>query len=278
MRNSIIISGIFVGIVLINSCVPQKKYQEVNVRNAEMMRSLRATENDLDSTQQSMKQLQELMVNMEDSLAKEQQAKAELASRLENAMSTSSSVRQELSDKEQRLMEQQETLDMLQKLLDEQKAIMENLKTTMDKALVQYQSDELQVYEQDGKLYVSMQDKLLFPSGSATVNRDGREALGKLAEVLNSSPDIQVMVEGHTDNVPIQGRFEDNWALSTARASAIVRILTDTYDVIPERVIAAGRSFYYPKASNETEEGRAKNRRTEIILTPQLKELFELLQ
>ncbi|MFO7824274.1 MAG: OmpA family protein [Cyclobacterium sp.] len=278
MRNSIIISGIFVGIVLINSCVPQKKYHEVNVRNAEMMRSLRATENDLDSTQQSMKQLQELMVNLEDSLAKEQQAKAELASRLENAMSTSSSVRQELSDKEQRLMEQQETLDMLQKLLDEQRAIMENLKTTMDKALVQYQSDELQVYEQDGKLYVSMQDKLLFPSGSATVNRDGREALGKLAEVLNSNPDIQVMVEGHTDNVPIQGRFEDNWALSTARASAIVRILTDTYDVIPERVIAAGRSFYYPKASNETEEGRAKNRRTEIILTPQLKELFELLQ
>ncbi|WP_163380564.1 OmpA family protein [Cyclobacterium sp. SYSU L10401] len=278
MRNSIIISGIFVGIVLINSCVPQKKYHEVNVRNAEMMRSLRATENDLDSTQQSMKQLQELMVNLEDSLAKEQQAKAELASRLENAMSTSSSVRQELSDKEQRLMEQQETLDMLQKLLDEQRAIMENLKTTMDKALVQYQSDELRVYEQDGKLYVSMQDKLLFPSGSATVNRDGREALGKLAEVLNSNPDIQVMVEGHTDNVPIQGRFEDNWALSTARASAIVRILTDTYDVIPERVIAAGRSFYYPKASNETEEGRAKNRRTEIILTPQLKELFELLQ
>ncbi|WP_291366818.1 OmpA family protein [Cyclobacterium sp.] len=278
MKKSLIIAGCFLGICLVSSCVPQKKYHAVNVRNAEMMRSLRDTESDLDSTQQSVEMLQKSIANLKDSLAREQQEKAELASRLESAMSTSSSVRQELSDKEQRLMEQQERLDMLQQLLDEQRAVMENLKTTMDKALVQYQSDELQVYEQDGKLYVSMQDKLLFPSGSATVNKDGRGALGKLAEVLNNSPDIQVMVEGHTDNVPIKGRFEDNWALSTARASAIVRILTETYDVIPERVIAAGRSYYYPKASNDTEEGRSKNRRTEIILTPRLNELFELLQ
>jgi chemotaxis protein MotB len=123
-----------------------------------------------------------------------------------------------------------------------------------------------------------LQDKLLFPSGSATVNKDGREALGKLAEVLNNNEDIQIMVEGHTDNVPISGRFEDNWALSTARATAIVRILTATYKVAPERVIAAGKSYYEPKAPNDTAEGRARNRRTEIILTPKLDELFKLLQ
>jgi chemotaxis protein MotB len=144
--------------------------------------------------------------------------------------------------------------------------------------LIQYRSDELQVYEQDGKLYVSLQDKLLFASGSATVNRDGREALGKLAEVLNNNADIQIMVEGHTDNVPISGRFEDNWALSTARATAIVRILTQNYKVESERVTASGRSYYDPKDSNDTAEGRAKNRRTEIILTPNLDELFKLLR
>ncbi|SHM33467.1 chemotaxis protein MotB [Cyclobacterium lianum] len=278
MKKSRIISGMILGACLMYSCVPQKKYHAAHVRNAEMMRSLRATENDLDSTRLEVKTLQGRVSSLKDSLAREQQEKAELTSRLENALSASTSARQELSDKQSRLMEQQERLDMLQQLLDEQRAVMENLKQTMDKALVQYQSDELQVYEQDGKLYVSMQDKLLFPSGSATVNRDGREALGKLATVLNNNPDIQVMVEGHTDNVPIQGRFEDNWALSTARAAAIVRILTDTHDVIPERVIAAGRSYYYPKASNESAAGRAANRRTEIILTPELKELFELLQ
>lgn len=165
-------------------------------------------------------------------------------------------------------MEQQERLDLLQNLLDEQRAVMEGLKTTIDKALVQYRSDELQVFEQDGKLYVSLQDKLLFPSGSATVNKDGKEALSKLAAVINNSPDIQILVEGHTDNVPIRGRFEDNWALSTARATAIVRVLTNSYDVQPERVTAAGRSFYYPKASNETPEGRAKTGGQKSFLPP----------
>lgn len=243
-----------------------------------MMRSLRNTEDVLDSTRQQLASLQEMNEDLQERLEAVEQEKSELAGRLERAMSTSSSVRQELNEKEQRLSEQQQRLDLLQNLLDEQRAVMEGLKTTIDKALVQYRSDELQVNEQDGKLYVSLQDKLLFSSGSATVNREGREALGKLAVVLNNSPDIQIMVEGHTDDVPIRGSFEDNWELSTGRATAIVRILTETYDVAPERVIAAGRSFYEPKAPNDSPEGRAKNRRTEIILTPQLNELFQLLR
>ncbi|MDN3687716.1 OmpA/MotB family protein [Cyclobacterium jeungdonense] len=278
MRRTFLFGCFLIGMVLLESCVPQKKYHEVNIRNAEMMRSLRNTEEMLDSTRRELASLQESNENLQEQLEAERQENSELAGRLESAMSTSSSVRQELTEKEQRLSEQQQRLDLLQNLLDEQRAVMENLKTTIDKALVQYRSDELQINEQDGKLYVSLQDKLLFSSGSATVNREGREALGKLAVVLNNSPDIQIMVEGHTDNVPIRGSFEDNWELSTARATAIVRILTGTYDVAPERVIAAGRSFYEPKAPNESQEGRAKNRRTEIILTPRLNELFQLLR
>ncbi|GAB3001999.1 OmpA family protein [Cyclobacterium sediminis] len=242
------------------------------------MRSLRTTENKLDSTNNSLEAFVKKADKLEEDLEASNRKNEALEAKLERAIATSSSVQQELTAKEQRMLEQQERLDLLQNLLDEQRAIMEGLKTTIDKALVQYRSDELQVYEQDGKLYVSLQDKLLFPSGSATVNKEGKEALSKLAAVISNSPDIQILVEGHTDNVPIRGRFEDNWALSTARATAIVRVLTNAYDVQPERVTAAGRSFYYPKASNETPEGRAKNRRTEIILTPQLNELFQLLR
>lgn len=278
MKRALLFGSFLMGVVLFESCVPQKKYHEVNIRNAEMMRSLRNTEDSLDSTRQQLANLQKSYEDLQEELETVRQEKSDLAERLERAMSTSSSVRQELTEKEQRLLEQQQRLDLLQNLLDEQRSVMENLKTTIDKALVQYRSDELQVNEQDGKLYVSLQDKLLFSSGSATVNREGREALGKLAVVLNNSPDIQIMVEGHTDNVPIRGSFEDNWELSTARATAIVRILTETYDVAPERVIAAGRSFYEPKAPNDSQEGRAKNRRTEIILTPRLNELFQLLR
>ena len=270
MWNKIIFRSMVLLIPLWYSCVPQKKYNEVNIRNAEMMRSLRETEGNLDSASNSLEQFRKKASQLEEELADFKRKNNALETKLERAIAASSSVQQELSAKEQRMIEQQERLDLLQNLLDEQKAVMEGLKTTIDKALVQYRSDELQVYEQDGKL--------LFPSGSATVNKDGKEALSKLAVVINNSPEIQILVEGHTDNVPIRGKFEDNWALSTARATAIVRILTNSYDVVPERVTAAGRSFYYPKASNETAEGRAKNRRTEIILTPQLNELFQLLR
>ncbi len=110
------------------------------------------------------------------------------------------------------------------------------------------------------------------------VNPKGKEALGTLAQVLNVNPDINVVVEGHTDSIPIHGKFEDNWALSVARATSIVRILTETYNVDPARVTASGRSKFDPVDSNETADGRQHNRRTEIILAPKLDELMQLLQ
>lgn len=269
---------LFLGAVLaFSSCVSKKKFTEANMRISSLTRSLGDTESSLQTTQESLRKTQEELDQTKSALSREKELTETLNSRLSQALSTSTTVQQQLTEKERRLLEQQERLDMLQNLLDEQRSVMANLKSTVDRALNQYRSDELQVYEEDGKLYVSLQDKLLFPSGSATVNRDGREALGKLSEVLNSNEEIQIMVEGHTDNVPISGRFEDNWALSTARATAIVRILTQTYKVDPERVIASGRSYYYPKAPNDSAEGRARNRRTEIILTPKLDELFKLL-
>ena len=123
-----------------------------------------------------------------------------------------------------------------------------------------------------------LSENLLFPSGSAVVNPNGVDALSKLAAVLNLNADVSVNIEGHTDSIPIRGRFKDNWDLSTARANAIVRVLVDNYKVDPVRVIASGHSYYDPIESNSTPEGRAKNRRTEIILSPKLDEMYKLLE
>jgi len=144
--------------------------------------------------------------------------------------------------------------------------------------LLNYKTDELYVYIKDGKVYVSLEEKLLFKSGSDVVDPKGKEALKSLAAILNGTNDITVMIEGHTDNVPIRTNlFKDNWDLSTARAISIVRILTNDYNFDPHRITASGRGQFSPVKTNDTDEGRAGNRRTEVILSPNLDEIYRLL-
>ena len=177
------------------------------------------------------------------------------------------------------IAEQAKRLNDLQALIQSQRDLMNNLKNTVTNALMNYKTDEITVYHKEGKVYVSLTEKLLFKSGSDIVNPKGKEALVSLAEVLKNTQDITVVIEGHTDNVPIKtSQFPDNWALSTARANSIVRILTADGGFDPARITAAGRSQYDPEESNETAEGRAANRRTEIILSPDLKALYTLLE
>jgi chemotaxis protein MotB len=176
------------------------------------------------------------------------------------------------------IADQAKRLNELQDLIQSQKDAMNKLKKTISDALENFKADELTVYVKDGKVYVSLQEKLLFKSGSAVVDPKGKEALGTLAKVLNITKDISVMIEGHTDSIPIKRvDFPDNWALSVARATSIVRILTRDYGVAPQSIIAAGRGEFHPVKSNDTNEGKASNRRTEIIISPNLNELYKLL-
>jgi chemotaxis protein MotB len=143
---------------------------------------------------------------------------------------------------------------------------------------MKYKSDELYVYTKDGNVYVSLEEKLLFKSGSDVVDPKGKEALKSLAIVLNNTNDITVVIEGHTDNIPIKTNlFKDNWDLSTARATSIVRILTIDNGFDPSRITASGRGQFHPVKTNETDDGRSGNRRTDIILSPDLKEIFKIL-
>lgn len=183
------------------------------------------------------------------------------------------------SESKMTIAEQTIRLKTLQGIIQSQKDVMTRLKNTISEALVNYAADELSVYIKDGNVYVSLAEKLLFKSGSDVVNPKGKEALKSLAEVINNTKDISVMIEGHTDNVPIKTKvFPDNWSLSTARATSIVRILTLDYGFDAKRITAAGRSEFHPVQPNSTDTGRAGNRRTEIILTPDLKELFKILE
>lgn len=177
----------------------------------------------------------------------------------------------EIQDRERAILE-------LQRKLDRQDSITKAINQALKDALVGFKSDEISVETRDGKVYLSLSNKLLFKSGSIDVESKGQDAIRILGEVLVRNQDIDVMVEGHTDNVPIKtAQYRDNWDLSVARATTIVRLLTTNFKVPPTRLTAAGRGEFVPKASNDNADGRAMNRRTEIILTPNLEKIMMLI-
>lgn len=178
------------------------------------------------------------------------------------------------------LLARETKITELEKLLSEQKTKSEALRDAIKKALTDFTAGELTVYTKDGKVYVSMSDKLLFKSGSTTVESKGIEALGKLADVIKKNTEIQVNIEGHTDNVPYissTGLIKDNWDLSLMRSSSVLHILTDKYKVNATQIIASGRGEFAPVQSNSTPEGKAANRRIEIILAPKVDKLLNLV-
>lgn len=184
----------------------------------------------------------------------------------------------ELNQKEKLLLERERALREMRQIIARQDSITKRLNDVLRNALLGFNSDELSLEIKNGKVYVSMSDKLLFKSGSATVESKGQEAIKLLSDVLAKNPDIDILIEGHTDNVPIKTAvYKDNWDLSVARAASIVRILTDQHKIPATRVTASGRGEFVPRESNATPEGRARNRRTEIILSPKLDEIMQLL-
>lgn len=183
-----------------------------------------------------------------------------------------------LSQKMSELDERERTINELQDMINAQTERVQSLLNSVKDALLGFSTDELTIREKDGKVYVAMSDKLLFESGSARVDKRGKEALAKLAEVLNKQSDIDVYIEGHTDSKPINTvQFKDNWDLSVIRATSVVRILTKDYGVNPLQIQPCGRGEFMPVADNESADGRAKNRRTEIIMAPKLDKLYQML-
>lgn len=181
--------------------------------------------------------------------------------------------------KEMQLMEREQLVQELQMAIERKELAQRALIESLQAALVGFSAEDLQIERKGGKVYVSLSEKLLFQSGQADVDEQGKMALAKLAEVLNRNPNIDITVEGHTDNVPIKTAvYKDNWDLSVYRATTVARILCEMYGLNTTRILASGRGEYYPVADNSTAEGRARNRRTEIILMPKLDEVYRTLE
>lgn len=275
-RKILTIPALFIGAALfLSSCVAKSKLlsaqdaiRQLQMDSARLSSRINSLEQNVNRMQDSYAQLEKNRMTLQQQL---DATRREASTRLQDASS-------QLNMNQQQIADQQRRLEQLQALIDQQRKNTQELRSKITNALVGFNSNELTVSIKNGKVYVSLQENLLFPSGSAVVNPKGREALGKLAEVLNVNPDINVNIEGHTDSIPIRGKYTDNWDLSVARSTAIVRILTDTYKVDPTRVTASGRSRFEPVDLNSTAQGRARNRRTEIILEPKLNELMRLIQ
>ncbi|MBT8231935.1 MAG: OmpA family protein [Bacteroidia bacterium] len=152
------------------------------------------------------------------------------------------------------------------------------LANQLKSSLIDINDNDIQIKVKGSAVYVSLSDNMLFKSASATINKSAYSVLEKVARILNDNSELNVLVEGHTDNVPIaNNNYKDNWDLSVIRATSVVRLLQETFSVAPERLTAAGKADYNPKNENKTVEGRRHNRRTEIIITPKLDQFFELL-
>jgi chemotaxis protein MotB len=184
-----------------------------------------------------------------------------------------------LALEQEKLSESSQRLQELEDLIAAKEASMKKLKETLSNALNGFEGKGLTVEQKNGKVYVSMENKLLFNSGSWAVGSEGKKAVVEVGKVLGDNPDISVLIEGHTDNDPYEGSgpIADNWDLSTKRATAIVTILGENKKVNKQNLTAAGRSEYSPLTPNTTPEGKAKNRRIEIILTPKLDEISKML-
>jgi chemotaxis protein MotB len=307
---------LFILAITLNACVSKKVYQELetkynNLRSSNttlieekdnLLAAKKALETDLEkfkSDYSALKTQKEILDNEFVSL----QSKYKNLDESYNVLSTQSSKKLseqsqknqelllQLEEKERKLALESDRLEKLQNelaqrsnqinelqgLIDAKEAQMQQLKNAISSALLNFEGKGLTVVQKNGKIYVSMENKLLFDSGSWAVGSDGKVAVEQLASVLSKNPDINVLIEGHTDNVPYTGAtIIDNWDLSVKRATAIVRILQNK-DVNPTQITAAGRSEYVMVGSNSTLEGKAKNRRIEIILAPNLDEISKLL-
>lgn len=252
----------------------EKLKEEASSKKVELSEELRAKRKELERKEdllaekdREMRKRERQIQELEEKMKKE---RAELEKLQENV----SSLQENKSDLEKSLQEREARVKELESAIAARDAKNKALREKLNEALLGFDASDLSVEERDGKIYVSLSQNLLFASGSAKLDKGGISALEKLAEVLKKNQDIAIMVEGHTDT---DGAARSNWELSTDRALSIVYQLTDN-GVAPERITAAGRGEHVPIASNDSKEGKARNRRTEIILSPNLNEIFDILK
>jgi len=223
--------------------------------------------------------LESQVTQLESQLEKTQETNTSLLDRMADLSVINKSGAESIKSSLVSLNRQNEYITNLTEKIQEKDSINFALVANLKRSLLNQNDNDIQVEVRGSAVYVSIADDMLFQSGSSKLNPRSKEVLGKVAQVINDHEEIEVLVEGHTDDIPINtGAIKDNWDLSVLRATSVVRELTSNYYVDPSRLTPAGRSQFKPRTDNETSAGRAKNRRTEIIITPRLDQFFELLE
>ena len=265
--------------ILLSSCVSQKKYAELEAKQKETQDLLNSATVKLNSCLEEKATATARMKTLEDQNAFLKANNQELINNMGNLTTLTTKGAENLEKSLESLQEKDLTIRKLQDAITRRDSVNLALVQSLKGVLGNLDDEDIQISVEKGVVFVSISDKLLFSSGSYNVTAAAKEVLGKVAKVVNNKPDFEFMVEGHTDNVPYRsGVLLDNWDLSSKRATSIVRILQNDFNVDPARMTAAGRSYYIPLESNDTSAGRAKNRRTRIVVLPKLDQFYSMIE
>ncbi|MGM0636383.1 MAG: OmpA family protein [Bacteroidota bacterium] len=262
--------------VVMSSCVSNKKFAELEEEH-------KATKDELKSTEMKLNVCQEDKKQQEKSYERQIKTLENTNAALLNSQGEMATISRQGAENLQKSLESMQEKDLqiktMRDAINKKDSVTLALVTSLKGALDNVNDDDIEVSVEKGVVFVSISDKLLFGSGKHEVTSEAKKVLAKVAKVVNDKKDFEFMVEGHTDTDPIsRDCFEDNWDLSTKRATAVVRILENEYNVDPKRMTAAGRSEYVPVQSNDTAEGKARNRRTRIVVLPKLDQFFGMIE
>jgi chemotaxis protein MotB len=263
---------------LLASCVSSKKYSELEALQKSTNDLLNAATVKLNTCDEEKAAALANVASLEEQINFLKSNNQDLISNLGNLTTLSKKGAENLEKSLESLKEKDTRIKSLRDAVTRKDSVTLALVTSLKGVLGNIADEDIEINVEKGVVYVSISDKLLFRSGSFTVNNAAKEVLGKVAKVINDKPELEFMIEGHTDNVPIKVEgTQDNWDLSVRRATAIVRILQKDFGIAPERMTAAGRGEYIPVADNDSSAGRAKNRRTRIVVLPKLDQFYDLI-
>lgn len=277
---------------LFPSCVAKKKFQNLTVEYEQLAASLTEASTKLADCEEEKSELESQLNTqkndiktkdtqiglLEDQIATLKSTNTNLLERLTDLSIVSKAGAESIQKSLETINERNQYIKNLTSDIQRKDSLNLALVTNLKRSLANVNDEDIQIEVKKGVVYVSLSDKMLFKSGSDQINSRAEEVLGKVAKVINDHKGIEILVEGHTDSVPIKNdRIRDNWDLSVLRATAVVRNLQTKHGVDPARMTAGGRSEYLPKATNDSKDGRSLNRRTEIIIIPKLDQFFELM-
>lgn len=259
-------------VLLFSSCVSNKKYAELEERQKQ-------TQDELNTATVKLNACLEDKEDLNTQVTRLNNTNAALLNNVGDLATLSKQEAENLERSLESIKEKDLAITKMRDAINKKDSVTLALVTSLKGALGNMNDEDIEINVEKGVVYVSISDKLLFDSGRYNVTDRAKEVLGKVATVVKNKPDIEFMVEGHTDDQDIKtSMFEDNWDLSVKRATSVVRILQNEFDVEPARMTAAGRSYYVPVADNATEEGRSKNRRTRIVVLPKLDQFYGMIE